>query len=55
MIGLVITFAFAVLFTGVTIRLAFGGLFDAPVIFAAIITLFMWVQVYRRLRRGVGI
>jgi hypothetical protein len=54
MIGLAVSFVFALLFTGITIRLAFGG-FDASVVVALGMTLALWWQVFRRLKRGVGL
>lgn len=54
MIRLVVTAAFALLFTAVTMRLVPGG-FDASLIAAFLLTLLLWWQVLRQLRRGVGL
>ena len=54
MIGLALGFVFALLFTGITIRLALGGL-DASFVVALGTTLALWWQVFRRLKRGVGL
>ena len=52
MIRLVTVLAFALLFTVITVRLAFGGL-DASTIVAGIATLALWWQVFRSLKRGI--
>jgi hypothetical protein len=49
---LIVIFVFALLFTGITIRLALGGL-DAPVFFAAAIAIAFWWRVLVGLKRGV--
>ena len=54
MLRLIVILTFAVLFTGITIRLAFGGL-DAPVFFAAVIAIVFWWRVLVGLKRGVGL
>lgn len=50
MYRLVVTLGFALLFTGITIRLAFGGL-DASFVVAAIIALVMWALALRAWQR----
>jgi hypothetical protein len=47
---LVVSLGFALLFTGITIRLAFGGL-DASFVVAAIIALVMWALALRAWQR----
>lgn len=47
MIRSLVLLAFALLFTFITGRLAFGG-FDVSLVFAAVITVVLWWQVLRR-------
>lgn len=50
MLRFVITLGFALLFTVITVRLAFGG-FDASLLVAALTALVMWVLALRNWQR----